>query len=311
MSLLLALLAQIGPFVNPGGQSGTSLPPEMQQREAIERRQDQRQAPKSAETPVPNPASQLPFGQPADADPESRLGACLAIIAEDPPAAAEAARQWLERATGAERAEAGQCLGGALSALRRFGEARAALLAARDAAAPGDHIRRARLGAMAGNASLAEGDAAGALNILNSARDDAVSAQDGPLVSGIATDRARALVTLKREAEAASALADARTADPKNPQAWLLSATLSRRMDRLVEAQAQIERAAQLMPVDPEIGLEAGVIAMLAGREDAARKSWQSVVAAAPHSEAAATASAYLAQIGAIPVPAAQPQEGR
>ena len=53
------------------------------------------------------------------------------------------------------------------------------------------------------------------------------------------------------------------------------------------------------MPVDPEIGLEAGVIAILLGHEEAARKSWQSVISAAPGSGAAKTAQGYIDQLGA------------
>jgi Flp pilus assembly protein TadD len=79
---------------------------------------------------------------------------------------------------------------------------------------------------------------------------------------------------------------------------WLLSATLSRRLGDLTVAQAQIETAATLDGNDPAIALEAGVIAELAGNEDAARKSWQSVVAVAPSSPEATSAKAYLAQIG-------------
>jgi tetratricopeptide (TPR) repeat protein len=149
---------------------------------------------------------------------------------------------------------------------------------------------------MAGNAALAQGDAGAALSALDRAQADA--AGDKAMQSGIATDRARALVALKRDDEAAAALAEARLADPGNSQAWLLSATLSRRMNKLVEAQAQIEKAATLQPVDPGIGLEAGVIAVLSGHDEAARKSWQSVVAAAPNSDEAATAKGYLAQLG-------------
>jgi TolA-binding protein len=59
-----------------------------------------------------------------------------------------------------------------------------------------------------------------------------------------------------------------------------------------------IERAAQLFPVDPEIGLEAGVIAVLSGRDEAARKSWLSVIKAAPNSPSAKTAQGYLDQLG-------------
>jgi Flp pilus assembly protein TadD len=105
-------------------------------------------------------------------------------------------------------------------------------------------------------------------------------------------------VGLGRQSDAATALAEARTAAPNNAQTWLLSATLSRRQDKLAEAQTQIERAAQIAPQDPEIGLEAGVIAVLGGRDEAARKSWQSVVTTAPGSEAATTAKGYLAQLG-------------
>ena len=55
---------------------------------------------------------------------------------------------------------------------------------------------------------------------------------------------------------------------------------------------------------DPEVGLEAGVIAMLGGNESAARKSWQSVLDAAPDSVAAGTARGYLAQLDAEEAPA-------
>jgi Flp pilus assembly protein TadD len=69
-------------------------------------------------------------------------------------------------------------------------------------------------------------------------------------------------------------------------------------MGHLADAQTQIQTAARLTPLDPEVGLEAGVIAMLSGHEDAARKSWESTVKASPQSEAGHQASAYLQQIG-------------
>jgi hypothetical protein len=50
------------------------------------------------------------------------------------------------------------------------------------------------------------------------------------------------------------------------------------------------------------VALEAGLIAVLAGRDEAARKSWQSVIAIAPTSAEAQTARDYLAQLeGAAP----------
>jgi len=44
--------------------------------------------------------------------------------------------------------------------------------------------------------------------------------------------------------------------------------------------------------------VEAGVIAMLGGKEEAARKSWQSVIEVDPEGDAAETARGYLAQLG-------------
>ncbi len=62
-----------------------------------------------------------------------------------------------------------------------------------------------------------------------------------------------------------------------------------------------IEKAAALAPQDPEIGLEAGVIAVLGGRDEAARRSWRSVLAAAPDSDQAKVAKGYLDQLGPAP----------
>lgn len=277
MSVVLALLlAQVGPSMTP-------LPHER------------------AAEPLRPPRRPQAQTQPASPATPSDQQMCLDLAENTPAEASEAAEAWLAKAQGAERALAGECLGMSLTRQNRFEEAQNAFRNARDAAT--DKLLRARLGAMAGNAALAHGDATGALAALDVARADAGA--DKALAGGIAVDRARALVALKRNDEAAAALAEARTTQPGNPQAWLLSATLSRRMNKLADAQAQIEKAAELLPIDPEIGLEAGVIAMLSGREEAARKSWQSVVTAAPDSEAAATAKNYLAQLG--PAPAGSP----
>ena len=285
--------AQIGPFPAIGEQPASPLPKEDQQREARNRARAQAEA--SAAAPA----------APIAAAPAGKLSACLSTIDANPGGAAEAAGKWLGDAKGAERVDAAQCLGSAQVALEEFGDARASFVTARDAAAPGDHASRARLGAMAGSAALADGDPATALAALDAARGEAGQIAGGAdagaektLRTGIAIDRARALVALKRDGEAVAALSEARSTDPENAEAWLLSATLSRRVGRLEDAQRQIERAAALAPVDPQVGLEAGVIAMLAGHADAARKSWQSVVAAAPQGPSAATAQGYLAQLG-------------
>jgi tetratricopeptide (TPR) repeat protein len=289
MPLVLALLAaQVGPMVTPG-----AAPPLPHETELPARR-----------PPRAKPRL-LPLPTPTVVPSQARM--CRDLAERTPSEAEDDAEAWLARAQGVEKAMAGECLGLALSRQEKWPEAEAAFLAARDAAS--DQPLRARLGAMAGNAALARGDAAAALAALDAAKADA--GDDKALAGGIAIDRARALVALKRDGEAAMALDEARADAPDNAQAWLLSATLSRRMNKLAEAQAQIEKAAALLPVDPEIGLEAGVIAMLAGHQDAARKSWQSVVSAAPDSEPAATAKGYLAQIGAPPSAPPQSPAGR
>jgi tetratricopeptide (TPR) repeat protein len=280
MSLLIALLlAQVGPAVTSNPQPVSALPPELRDR------------------PKPRAAAK---DAAAPAEP-GELEACLGL--ESPVDAVDAANDWLTRAKGTERATAGECLGVALSRLERWDEAAQAFAAARGAADTAPW--RARLGAMTGEAALNAGDAQAALDALDKAKTDAGG--DTVMQGGLALFRARALVALKRDAAAAEALADARRLAPDSAQAWLLSATLSRRQGKLSEAQQQIERAFDLRPVDLQIGLEAGVIAVLSGRDDAARKSWQSVIAAAPDSAEATVARGYIAQLD----PAAPAETGR
>lgn len=241
------------------------------------------------------PAPELPRAR-------APLEECMSAVRSDPPGAIDMAEGWLAQAKGSASAPAQFCLGSAQAALGRFSEAETAFVAGRDAAASSDYRLRAQLGAMAGTMALTQGEDARGLALLDRAHADAKTVLDSQLAGDVQVDRSRALVALKREAEAASALAEARTANAQNAEAWLLSATLARRQDKLAEAQSQIETAAGLDPRDPAIGLEAGVIAVLSGREAAARKSWESVVAAAPDSDAAHAARGYLKQLGAAPV---------
>ena len=274
MSFVLALLlAQVGPAVTATPQSPSALPPELRDR----------RKPHAAERKA------APAGE--DAPVAHSMEACSSL--ENPVDAADAATEWLTTAKGSERASAGECLGVALSRLERWDGAASAFAAAQGFA--DTQVWRARLGAMAGEAALNAGDPQGALASLDKAKVDA--AGDSVMLGGIAVYRARALVALKRDGEAADALEEARRITPESPSAWLLSATLSRRMGKLAEAQQQIERAYDLRPIDPAVGLEAGVIAVLSGRDASARKSWESVIAAAPQSAEAANARAYIAQL--------------
>ena len=285
-TLLLPLLAQAGVAGSAPG-NGPALP---QAPISIPRRKAE-----PAVTPSPNA---VPATAPASAQ-SVQLQNCLKLAMENPSDAIDEAEGWLAAAkTMSDRAGAKQCKALALTRLESWSEAAALFLAARDDTPASEPGERARLGALAGNALLLSGATAAGLDALDHAHGEAHTASDGKLNGVIQIDRARALVALGRTEEAASALEEARYELPGNYQAWLLSATLARRQGKLAEAQRQIERAATLMPVDPEIGLEAGVIAVLSGRDQSARLSWQSVIKAAPGSLAAKTAQGYLDQLG-------------
>jgi tetratricopeptide (TPR) repeat protein len=150
---------------------------------------------------------------------------------------------------------------------------------------------------MAGNAALADERYDAALADLALAAADAAAAGETVVGGEVEIDRSRALVALGRMDEAGEALAKARSDAPQDVDTWLLSATLARRLDDLAKAQAYIETAAGLDPRNPAVGLEAGLIAVLSGDDDAARKSWQSVVDISPDSPEAETAKTYLAQL--------------
>lgn len=228
-------------------------------------------------------------------------GSCLSAARHDPDAAQARARAALAAAKTPEaRVLPDTCLGQALSETGDFEAAAAAFGDAVLALPKGADARAAPIMAMAGNATLAAGDANAALDWFTRAL-ALPGFVDKPARGGVAADRARALVALNRSAEAQAALADAREWAPRDATVFLLSATLARRAHELAAAQRMIETAATLDPRDPAIGLEAGVIAELAGHERAARASWQSVMATAPDSDEARVAQGYLAQLGPAP----------
>lgn len=274
-TLLLPLLLQVGP--NPSLSPPPAVPEELVEQRRIRRERQ----------PAPLAPSPLVI---IGTDP---VQACAARAEADPTGAADTARSALARSSGMDRATAGHCLALALSAQELWPEAASALAEARAALPDGNGEYAARLSLAEAAARLAAGDAEAALQVLDTAGVE----QGSPLASMIAVDRSRALVALGRLDEAAAALAQARIANPDNDEAWLLSATLSRRMGQLDLAQQQIERAAILRPAGPEIALEAGVIAVLAGRDEAALRSWQSVLESAPGTPAALTAADYIAQL--------------
>ena len=272
MSLILAVLLQVGP--NPTGTPSSPFPPELLDR-----------TPRQAQAAPPPP------------DLPAQLRECLDAIYVDPTAGLTRADGWVATATAADKPLALRCRGTALVALSRWDEAETSFAAASQATPAANHDARARLAAMAGNAALAKGANDRALTHFDSARTEALGGGHKTLAGDIQVDRSRALFALGRKDEAAMALDEARSSSPDNAEAWLLSATLSRHNGDLAKAQSQIEQAMGRAPTNPEIGLEGGLIAVLAGRDDAARRSWQSVVRIAPGTPAADKAAAYLTQL--------------
>lgn len=277
MSILLALALQVGPNPTGGAIPGDELLQDRPPRAQVQ--------PEAEAEPDPDPVS-------------AWLAGCLGTLEEDPARAHAMAQIRRAETTGADRVLANHCLGTAAAALELWDDARTAFTAAREETPEGEPRARARFAALAGAAALGGGDAEGALPLLTLAESDAQTAKSPQLEAIAASDRARALVALGRAEQALAALENSTALAPDRAEGWLLKATLLRRLERLPEAQTAIERAAGLAATNPEIALEAGVIAVLAGRDDAARKSWQSVITLAPDSPAAATAKDYLAQLG-------------
>lgn len=300
---------QVGP--NPSPQAPAALP--------IPRRKRMTEVP----PPVPGaaqPATQSAVPPPAPVRPApTRYSLCLAKGEKDLAAGIAAARAWLAEsqpnaAADASRGGAAQCLGQMLSVQGDYAGAEAAYAESAGQVPAADVSAAAALQGMAGNAALAGGRAETALTWFDKALSaipaKAPTAEDNAARGAIQTDRSRALVALDRRPEASGALEEAHRLAPNDPEGWLLSATLARRGKDLERAQRDIEVAASLDPhggvFGPAIGLEAGVIAVLGGREEAARKSWESVLALAPESAEAKTARGYLDQLGPVPAPPAQ-----
>lgn len=240
------------------------------------------------------PASAIPLPTLA----EVQFEECLTLARTDPASAVMDASLWSQQG-GNYLAKA--CHGFALASDFRFAEAVPLLTEAAFGADAKADPRAARFWAQAGNAAIADNKPVEALAALDKAL--ASTAPNNAERADIEVDRGRTLVALDRPDEAAKALGSARTLGPENGTAWLLSATLARRMQKLPEALSYIQTAASLLPRDPAVALEAGNIAAAAGDDIAARKQWEQVIAIAPTSRQANTAQGQLAALSASPAP--------
>ena len=295
---LFALLLMAGSFADPGNPAPVSIKP----------------------LPIPHRGTSVRRTGNANLPPapvaRDRLGICLAEMKNDAAIGLAAAQAWAASASasasaGTDAGRASECLGTAQARAGHYADALPAFSRAIAALPAGEEGRHAALYALAAQSALASGDATRALGWIQTALLP-TSVLDADAKAEAQCDRARALVALGRPEEARTALADAHRLAPESAESWLLSATLARRDKNLVLAQHDIELAAQYArpksDIVPSVGLEAGVIAVLSSHDEAARKSWQSVLTAAPDSAEAATARDYLAQMGSpadtTPVPA-------
>lgn len=270
-AVLLLATAQVGPA------DANALPP--------------LQAPVPTQNEAPRSApSTTAFAAPfAD---ETRFDACMDMATDDPASGIVAANEWLIAGGGYF---ARHCLGFAYAKDGRWGAAADAFVdAARDAELARDK-RAANLWTQAGNAMLATGDAEKALTYFDAALAQGVA--QGLLLGELHLDRARALVVAGQTDAAEIALAEAHKLAPEDPLAWLLSATLARRLGKLDRAQADIDIAARLAPRDPEVALEAGNIAASAGKYDVARRNWTQAIDIRPEGPIAKTARAHLSEL--------------
>ncbi|SCW79739.1 Tetratricopeptide repeat-containing protein [Sphingobium faniae] len=192
------------------------------------------------------------------------------------------------------------CMGFAYARAERWAPAIVALeQAAEEAERTGEMAQSARLWAQAGNAALAGGDATKAKADFDAAL--ARGMPDGFEKGEAYLDRARALVALKDNDGARESLDIALVQAAKDPLAWLLSATLARRMGEMPLAQAHIARAVQLSPDDASVALEEGNIAILTDHGDIARSAWQRAVKLAPETPAGKAAADNLTRLPPVP----------
>jgi hypothetical protein len=223
---------------------------------------------------------------------ELKFQECVTLAAKDAPSAIVSASEW-RAAKGGFKAEA--CLATAYASDYKFEQAADGFAKAASLAESAKDTRAPRFWAQAGNAAIAAGQGAGAVGYLDKSL--AAAGLSAPERSEALIDRARAHVMAGKAELAKADLAQARKISPENAAAWLLSATLSRRMNALADAQAQIKTAAALAPKDPAVALEAGNIAAAAGAYPLARTQWELVITLAPKSRQAETATRQLAEL--------------
>lgn len=221
----------------------------------------------------------------------NRYDHCVRLSESDAPAARAYAANW--HGTGGGFL-ARQCSGLAFAQERNWAGAADAFDAAAREAEVAHDARAATYWAQTGNAWLAAGDAIKARAALDAAL--ASGSLVGLALGEVQLDHARALVAADEPEAARTDLDHALVNAGNDPLAWLLSATLARRMGNVPRAKTDIAQALDRSSDDASVQLEAGNIAALARDEAGARGAWGKAVAIAPDTPAGRSAAAALKQ---------------
>lgn len=293
--MLLAVALSFAQIAQPG------VPQHDPEIEALLRRRDeQRRAAEQHSAPSPQQGGDsATLASIVPPEIAARLANCLEQANVSSAQGLAEADSWAKSGGGAYAA---QCRGYALGLEGRWTEAAKAFEAGASYSGL-DAVTQARLWSQAGNAALIAGNPQEALRALD-------AALSRPLPATLATgeihlDRARARVAVDDLKGARSDLDQAVVMAAADPLAWLLSATLARRMDDLALARLHIEEAASRARNDASVALEQGIILALSGNDAGARAAFsRAKEVAAPGSDNAIRAADYLAQLdGEAPSP--------
>ena len=227
---------------------------------------------------------------------------CLDLVRTDPVAARTEATRW--RGVGGGAA-ASACAGLAWAAQENWRAAATAFTEAAHAAETAHDAKAADYWAEAGNAWLAAGEPASARAALGSAL--AAGTLRGLSLGEAQLDQARALVADGRLEDARTSLDLAVTNAREDPLAWLLSATLARRMADPRRAATDIAEALRRAPDDAAVQLEAGNIAAGAGDAAKAKERWAEAARLQPAGPSGRAAAKALSQFEPAPAGAGTP----
>jgi tetratricopeptide (TPR) repeat protein len=231
----------------------------------------------------------LPLGSVALAagqviNPQAEYAACMALAQKDPKAAIERAGQWEGLGGGAA---ATHCRAVATDASGDHAAAAALLeeLASKGKSTPELTADLLRQAAQAWNKA---GQSERAMGVLDAA------VKVDPSLPGLYHDRA---VMRAEDGKLWDAVDDLNQALDLNPgliSALVLRAAAYRRLEALDLARTDLERARKMIPNDPDLWLESGLLSLAEGKSAQAREDWMTVLRLAPDGAAAVAARQNL-----------------